>query len=61
MIGLAATVFILLPGADFLVSRRIPVGVEYRKFKLEADFGGTLPGNVDTGGDFLFATVRGHF
>lgn len=51
-----------LIGADFYVSRRISVGVEYRKFKLEADFGGTLPGGkLDTGGDFLFATVRGHF
>lgn len=52
----------LLLGADFFVSRRISVGVEYRKFKLDADFGSTLPGGkIDTGGDFLFATVRGHF
>jgi opacity protein-like surface antigen len=51
-----------LVGADFYVSRRISVGIEYRKFKLEADFRDTLPGGgVDTGGDFVFATVRGHF
>jgi len=54
--------FQLLLGADFYVSRHISVGVEYRKFQLEADFGNTLPGGkIDTGGDFLFATVRGHF
>ena len=52
----------LLLGADFFVSRRISVGFEYRMFKLEADFGATLPGGtIDTGGDFLFATVRGYF
>jgi opacity protein-like surface antigen len=52
----------LLAGADFYVSRRISVGFEYRKFKLDADFGSTLPGGkIDAGGDFLFATVRGHF
>lgn len=52
----------LLAGADFYVSRRISVGFEYRKFKLDADFGNTLPGGkIDAGGDFLFATVRGHF
>ncbi len=52
----------LLAGADFFVSRRISVGVEYRKFKLDADFGSTLPGGkIDAGGDFLFATVRGYF
>jgi len=52
----------LLAGADFYVSRRISVGFEYRKFKLDADFGDTLPGGkIDAGGDLLFATVRGHF
>ncbi len=52
----------LLLGADFFVSRRISIGFEYRKFNLEADFGGAVPGGkIDTGGDFLFATVRGHF
>ncbi len=54
--------FQLLLGADFFVTRRISVGFEYRKFKLDADFGNTLPGGkIDAGGDFLFATVRGHF
>jgi opacity protein-like surface antigen len=52
----------LLAGADFFVSRRVSVGFEYRRFQLDADFGSTVPGGeVDTGGDFLFATVRGHF
>lgn len=52
----------LLAGADFFVSRHVSVGFEYRKFKLDADFGGTLPGGkIDTGGDFMFVTVRGHF
>ena len=51
----------LLAGADFFLSRRISVGVEYRKLKLEADFGDTLPGKIDAGGDFLLVTVRGHF
>jgi opacity protein-like surface antigen len=50
-----------LVGADFFVSRYVSVGVEYRKFKLDADFGATLAGKIDAGGDFLFATVRGHF
>ncbi len=52
----------LLVGADIFVSRRISIGLEYRVLKLQADFRDTLPGGeVDTGGDFLFATVRGHF
>ena len=52
----------VMVGADIFVSRRISVGLEYRKFQLDADFGGTLPGgSIDTGGDFMFATVRGHF
>ena len=50
-----------LVGVDFFVSRYISVGVEYRKFKLDADFGATIPGKIDVGGDLLFATVRGHF
>ena len=50
-----------LLGADFFVSRRISVGLEYRKFKLDADFGSLVPGKLDMGGDFFFATVRGHF
>ena len=50
-----------LVGADFFLSRYVSVGVEYRKFKLDADFGATIPGKIDAGGDFLFATVRAHF
>lgn len=50
-----------LVGADFFVSRYVSVGVEYRRFKLDADFGATIPGKIDAGGDFLFATLRGHF
>jgi len=48
-------------GADVFLSRHISVGVEYRKFKLDAEFSPTIGGKVDAGGDFLFATVRGHF
>lgn len=52
----------LLLGVDFFATRSVSVGFEYRKFKLDADFGNTLPGGkIDAGGDFLFATVRGHF
>ena len=50
-----------LVGADFLVSRHFSVGLEYRRFKLDADFGATIPGKIDAGGQFLFATVRAHF
>jgi opacity protein-like surface antigen len=50
-----------LVGADFLVSRKVSIGLEYRKFKLEADLEPTIPGKIDVGGDFLFVTVRGHF
>ena len=50
-----------LLGADYFVSRHVSVGLEYRIFKLEADFGSTIAGKIDVGGDFLFATVRGHF
>jgi opacity protein-like surface antigen len=50
-----------LAGADFFVSRSVSVGLEYRKFKLHADLEPTIPGKIDAGGDFLFATVRGHF
>lgn len=48
-------------GADFFVSRRISVGLEYRRLKLDANLGPVVPGDLDMGGDFLFATVRGHF
>lgn len=50
-----------LAGADFFVSRNVSIGLEYRKFKLDADLQPTIPGKIDAGGDFLFATVRGHF
>jgi opacity protein-like surface antigen len=50
-----------LLGAEYFISRKLSVGLEYRIFKLEADFGSTIPGTIDVGGDFLFATVRGHF
>jgi opacity protein-like surface antigen len=48
-------------GADFFVSRRVSVGLEYRRLKLDANLGALVPGDLDMGGDFLFATVRGHF
>jgi len=50
-----------LAGADFFLSRNVSIGLEYRKFKLRADLQPTIPGKIDAGGDFLFATVRGHF
>ena len=48
-------------GADFFLSRRISLGLEYRRLKLDANLGDIVPGDLDMGGDFLFATVRGHF
>jgi opacity protein-like surface antigen len=51
----------LLLGADVYVSRRITVGLEYRWLKLDASFEPFLAGKIDAGGQFLFATVRGHF
>jgi hypothetical protein len=48
-------------GADFFVSRRVSVGLEYRRLKLDANLGDLVPGDLDMGGEFLFATVRGHF
>ncbi len=53
--------FLAVAGADFFVSRRVSVGLEYRRLKLDANFGALIPGDLDMGGDFLFATVRGHF
>lgn len=50
-----------LLGADFFLSRNVSIGLEYRKFKLHADLDPTIPSKIDAGGDFLFATVRGHF
>ena len=48
-------------GADVYVSNRITVGLEYRWLKLEANFDPLAAGDIDVGGQFLFATVRGHF
>ncbi|MGH8864068.1 MAG: porin family protein [Burkholderiales bacterium] len=53
--------FQAVAGVDFFVARRVSVGLEYRRLKLDANLGATLPGDLDMGGDFLFATVRGHF
>lgn len=50
-----------LVGADFFVSRHVSVGLEYRRLKLDANFGALIPGNVNMGGDLFLATVRGHF
>lgn len=50
-----------LVGADFFLSRNVSIGLEYRKVKLDANLEPTIPGKIDAGGDFLFATVRGHF
>jgi opacity protein-like surface antigen len=53
--------FQAVAGADFFVSRHISVGMEYRRLKLDANLGVLVPGDLDMGGDFFFATVRGHF
>jgi opacity protein-like surface antigen len=47
-------------GLDLFLSRHLSVGVEYRRLKLDAFVGALVPG-FDLGGDFVFATVRGHF
>ncbi len=46
---------------DVFVTRRISMGLEYRRLKLDANLGPLIPGDLDMGGNFLFATVRGHF
>lgn len=51
--------FQAMAGADFFVSRRISVGLELRRLKLDAIVGALVP-DLDLGGDFLFFTVRGH-
>ena len=48
-------------GAGFFLSRNVSIGVEYRKFKLDADIEPTIPGKIDAGGDFLFTTARADF
>ncbi|HVY06120.1 MAG TPA: porin family protein [Burkholderiales bacterium] len=51
-----------LAGGDYFISRNLSVGLEYRKFKTKADLDPSVPGGkIDAGGDFVFATVRGHF
>jgi opacity protein-like surface antigen len=52
--------FQAVAGLDLFVSRRMSVGLEYRRLKLDAFLGALVPG-FDMGGDFLFGTVRGHF
>jgi opacity protein-like surface antigen len=52
--------FQAVAGLDLFVSRRMSVGLEYRRLKLDVFLGALVPG-FDMGGDFLFATVRGHF
>lgn len=48
-------------GADYYLTRSFSIGLEYRKFKLDANLDPAIPGKIDAGGDFLFATFRGHF
>jgi opacity protein-like surface antigen len=50
-----------LVGADYFVTRNFSVGLEYRRFKLDAKLDPTIPEKIDAGGDFLFMTFRGHF
>jgi opacity protein-like surface antigen len=50
-----------LLGVDVFVSNRISVGLEYRWLKLDANFEPHIPGDIDVGGHFFFATVRGYF
>lgn len=52
--------FQAVAGLDLFISRRMSVGFECRRLKLDAFLGALVPG-FDMGGDFLFATVRGHF
>jgi opacity protein-like surface antigen len=55
-LGLQAVV-----GADVFVTRRISVGLEYRWLKLDANFEPLIANDLDVGGQFFFATVRGYF
>lgn len=50
-----------LIGADYFITRNFSVGLEYRKFKLDAKLEPTMAGKIDAGGDFVFATFRGYF
>ena len=53
--------FQAVAGADFYVSRHVSLGLEYRRLELDANLGTLIPGDLDMGGDFFLATVRGHF
>ena len=44
-----------------VIPMHISVGLEYRRLKLDANIGALVPGDLDMGGDFFFATARGHF
>ncbi|MGH8631416.1 MAG: outer membrane beta-barrel protein [Burkholderiales bacterium] len=50
-----------LLGVDVFVSNRISVGLEYRWLRLDANFEPQISGDIDVGGHFFFATVRGYF
>lgn len=50
-----------LIGVDYFLTRSFSIGMEYRKLKLDAKLDPAIPGKIDAGGDFLFATFRGHF
>ena len=52
--------FQAVAGLDLFVSRRMSVGVEYRRLKLDVFLGALVP-DFDLGGDFFFATLRYHF
>ena len=48
-------------GADVFILRNISVGLEYRWMKLNANFEPVIADELDIGGHFFFATVRGYF
>ena len=50
-----------LIGVDYFFTRNFSVGLEYRKFKLDAKLEPTIAGKIDAGGNFEFATFRGYF
>lgn len=47
-------------GLDLFLSRHLSLGVEYRRLKLDTFLGALVP-DFDLGGNFVFATVKGHF
>ena len=48
-------------GVDVFVSNRISLGLEYRWLKLDATFQPFIADDLDVGGQFFFATIRGYF